>query len=147
ILAHAGLKRLGQDDKITEVLPVDVLVPAVSQGALGIMIRRDAAEMQDAIRPLEHPRTRYRILAERSFLRALRGGRLVPAGGLSTLEGEAHSSLHVVGVVAAPDGSARVGQEISGPADRAEDLGTELAQSILESGGAEILKSLRRSDA
>ena len=153
ILAHAGLKRLSEEGQITEVLSAAVLVPAVAQGALGIMARLDATEIRQALQALEHPPTRLRVLAERSFLRALRGGCLVPAGALAWIDRDSKSGplspegrverLKIVGLVAAPDGSACVRREISGSLKEAESLGTRLAQEVLDGGGAKILGSLR----
>jgi hydroxymethylbilane synthase len=156
VLAHAGLKRLSQEKEITEVLSVDVLVPAVGQGALGIMTRQDATQVREALQALEHAPTRLCVLAERSFLRSLRGGCLVPAGALAWIGGEQKPTfpslpslpgaavlLRMAGVVAAPDGSASVRREIAGPLEEGEALGRRLAREILEGGGAKILGSLR----
>jgi hydroxymethylbilane synthase len=141
ILAHAGLRRLGQEGQIAEVLGLDVLVPAVGQGALCIMTRADHQESRELLAKLEHAETRLTVNAERAFLRRLRGGCLVPAGALAVLE--SGGGLHVTGVVAAVDGSSLVRGGLSGLRDDGEALGTRLAEQLLERGGAEILSKLR----
>lgn len=143
ILAHAGLKRLDEEARITEVLPADVILPAVSQGALAVMIRRSSTELLDRLKQLDHSPSRIRITAERAFLRRLRGGCQVPAGALGTLTSD--GSLHVEGIVSAPDGSASLRGVVTGAPHSAEELGSRLANDLLERGGAEILASLRRS--
>lgn len=142
VLAVAGLRRLGEESRITHVIPTDILVPAVSQGALAIVCRNDDAETLARVRPLEDPASRSRIRAERGFLRRLRGGCQVPAGALATLS-EDGKTLQVLASIASPDGSQLVRGMLEGPTSEAEELGVRLAESILERGGDEILASLR----
>lgn len=143
VLAHAGLKRLGEERLITELIPPRVLVPAVSQGALGLVARRRDAETLRALRALEHEPSRRRATAERGFLRRLRGGCHVPAGALATIEGD---EISIAGVVAAPDGSSCVRGEVAGPVEDAEELGRLLADEILERGGATILREMEAEE-
>jgi hydroxymethylbilane synthase len=149
VLAHAGLRRLEEESRITHLIAPSVLVPAVGQGALGIAARRDDGEVRDLLKAVDHRPSHLRVLAERSYLRRLRGGCLVPAGALALWEeGEEERSapegLRLMGVIAAPDGSASVRGEVRGDADDAESLGIRLAEELLERGGAEILKELPR---
>lgn len=141
ILAVAGLHRLGEDGRITETLSTRDMLPAVSQGALGIMARNGDTEILHILSRLEDVPTRIAIAAERAFLRRLRGGCQVPAGALATLQ--ADGRLHVEGVVAAPDGSTLVRGETLGLASRAETMGAALAEDLLARGGAGILSRLR----
>ena len=144
ILAHAGLRRLEEESAIAELLDPEVIVPAVSQGALGVAARDDGGIALHRAAALDHAESRIRVTAERAFLRQLRGGCQVPAGALATLEGSsAGPRLRLLGVVASPDGTSLIRGEASGGADAAERIGVELAQDLLGRGGAAILGTLR----
>jgi hydroxymethylbilane synthase len=152
VLAHAGLKRLGEDKHITHLIDPGTIVPAVSQGALGVTARDTDGGILDLLRCLEHHPSRVRVTAERGFLRRLRGGCQVPAGALATLPDPATGSgpsgpegdaLSLVGIIAAPDGSSFVRGEVRGAAEEAEDLGIRLAEEVLDRGGWSILRRLR----
>jgi hydroxymethylbilane synthase len=140
ILAYAGLKRLGKEAVISEVLDPARMVPAVGQGALAVSCRVDDAATRRLLEPLEHPPSRLAIEAERSFLRRLEGGCQVPAGALATLEG---TTLRLAGVLAAPDGSISLRGELSGDTAGALRLGEELADDLLRRGGDRILRRVR----
>ncbi len=142
ILAHAGLRRLGRESAVLEVLPPEWIIPAVGQGAIAISARADRKDLIELALLLEHPPTRVRITAERAYLRRLRGGCQVPAGALAeVLEGG--SGLRVRGVIAAPDGARCIRGEIEGTAGQAEEIGRRLAEDLLLRGGQEVLDSLR----
>ncbi len=143
ILAHAGLKRLDEERRITEVLSCSIILPAVSQGALAVVACRDAPRLISSLKRLDHPPSRTCVMSERAFLRRLRGGCQVPAGALGTLR--AGQTLHLQGIVAALDGSTRVRGELTGPVEAAEELGIRLANDLLERGGREILAALGRT--
>jgi len=150
VLAVAGLERLGHASAISQVLPLDLMLPAVGQGALCIEMRaapRDAAAAsadatQNLISALDHPPTRWATVAERAFLRRLEGGCQVPIGAFAQVD---DGQLRLRGLVAALDGSHLVRDEIRGPAEQAEFLGTELAVQLLAAGGDEILEEVRRA--
>jgi hydroxymethylbilane synthase len=137
ILAQAGLERLGLGDAITEVLDPAWILPAVGQGALGLECRADDRATLALVEPLNDPPTRQAVLAERALLRALGGGCLVPIGAAGTVAG---NLLHLRGAVLSPDGTRRVGGEVSGSADDAEALGRRLAQQLLKKGAGELLR-------
>jgi hydroxymethylbilane synthase len=137
ILAEAGLRRLGLEQHITEVLDREWMLPAVGQGALGLECRAGDQLTRALLSALDDGPTRAAVLAERGFLRGLGGGCLVPIGALGEVQGE---SLHLRGAVLPEDGSRRVAGEISGPAVDAEGLGRELAQRLLEQGARELLR-------
>ena len=139
ILAHAGLKRLDQEEIITEVFDLDVLVPAVAQGALAVVTREDDPQTRQVCAALEHAETRTRTTAERSFLRRLRGGCQVPAGALATIDGD---ELTITAVLAAPDGSTCLRGERRGAPEEAGAIGDALARELLAAGGAEIVATL-----
>jgi hydroxymethylbilane synthase len=141
VLAVAGLVRLGHAEAISQALPVDLMLPAVGQGALCIEMRVDDVTTQNLISALDHPPTRWATMAERAFLRRLEGGCQVPIGALGQID---HGQLRLRGLVAALDGSRLVRDEIRGPAEQAEFWGTRLADQLLAAGGDEILEEVRR---
>jgi hydroxymethylbilane synthase len=136
ILAEAGLRRLGLERAITEILDRSWMLPAVGQGALGLECRADDATTRELLAPLNHAATRAAVLAERAFLRALGGGCLVPIGALAEVRGGA---LSLRGVVLPVDGASRVHGEASGEARDAEVVGERLARQLLGQGARELL--------
>jgi hydroxymethylbilane synthase len=140
ILAHAGLARLGKEGVITHVIEPDVLLPAVGQGALAIAARADDARVLALVSALEHAPTRAAVTAERAFLRALRGGCLVPAGALAIAGGDA---IRISGAVASADGRALVRADVEGTRDAPEAAGARLADRVLAEGGGDILRAFR----
>jgi hydroxymethylbilane synthase len=141
VLAVAGLVRLGRAGAISQALPVDLMLPAVGQGALCIEVRTDDEPTQNLISALDHAPTHWATVAERAFLRRLEGGCQVPIGAFAQM---GHDQLRLRGLVAALDGSRLVRDEIRGPAEQADVLGTQLADQLLAAGGAEILEEVRR---
>ncbi len=145
ILAHAGLKRLGREEVIHHLISTDWLTPAVGQGALAIASRADREEMVQLARHLEHPNSRFRITAERAFLKRLRGGCQVPAGALAEiLEKSGQPMLRLQGVLAMPDGSRCIRGRRWGKMEEAEEIGRSLADELMEQGGKEVLEAVRR---
>lgn len=139
ILAVAGLKRLGMGDRIHQILPPEVSLHAVGQGALGIECRGDDTEVLQLLKALEHTPTAQRCYAERAFLRQLEGGCQVPIGVNTTLEGD---QLTLTGIVASVDGQKLVKDTVSGNASEAENLGNELALRMRQQGAQEILEEI-----
>jgi hydroxymethylbilane synthase len=135
VLAAAGLIRLGWSERIAELLPFEICLPAAGQGALGLECRSDDAALQELLRPLNHPDTWACVAAERAFLAALGGGCQVPLGVVGTVAG---SQLHLQGLVARLDGQ-WVRNEVVGEKERAEEWGTRLAARLLQEGAAAIL--------
>ena len=129
IAAAAGLERLGLEAEITELLDPVRFIPAVGQGALGIEIRRDRADLRELLRPLDHPESRTAVMAERSFLRCLGVGCRAPAAGWARLPDP--ETLVIRGLVSDPEGRALCSGEKSGPAEMAEELGLALAHELL----------------
>jgi hydroxymethylbilane synthase len=136
ILAAAGMKRLGLAEKITEFLPVETMLPAVGQGALGLQIRKNDTEMAKACAALNDATTAAEVTAERAFLRALGGGCRLPIAALGKLDGH---MLTLEGMVAAPNGSTMIREKINGTIKDAEELGKKLAEIILDKGGKRLL--------
>ncbi|MHC5597610.1 MAG: hydroxymethylbilane synthase [Nostoc sp.] len=139
ILAAAGLERLEMSDRIHQVIPKEISLHAVGQGALGIECRADDSELLSLLKAIEHPQTRDRCLAERSFLRSLEGGCQVPIGVNTEISGE---NLTLTGIVASVDGQKLVQDTVTGIANNAEALGIELANLLREQGAQEILSEI-----
>ena len=139
ILAVAGLKRLDMGDRIQQVVPAEISLHAVGQGALGIECRSGDEDILNVIKTLEHLPTAQRCYAERAFLRELEGGCQVPIGVNTVIEGD---NLTLTGIVASLDGQTLVKDKISGPVDTADAMGTTLAKRAKEAGAQEILDAI-----
>lgn len=139
ILAVAGLQRLGMGDRVHQVLPPDVSLHAVGQGALGIECRAEDAEILELLQAIADPDTTQRCLAERAFLRSLEGGCQVPIGVNTTIEGD---RLTLKGMVASLDGQQLIKDSITGNASEAETLGQTLANQLRDRGATEILEEI-----
>jgi hydroxymethylbilane synthase len=138
VLAAAGLKRLGWAARIAEILPCEVMCPAVGQGALGIEARTAGAG-RDACAALDHPETHQAVTAERGLLASLGGGCQVPIGAHASVR---EGRLKLVALVASPDGSEVVRGEAEGPAADAEALGRGLGAELLARGARRILEAV-----
>jgi hydroxymethylbilane synthase len=139
ILAAAGLERLGMSDRIHQILPKEISLHAVGQGALGIECRADDKEIINILKAIEHSETRDRCLAERAFLRILEGGCQVPIGVNTVIDGD---NLTLSGIVASVDGRQIVQDTVTGAAKDAEKLGAELAALLRKQGAQEILEEI-----
>jgi hydroxymethylbilane synthase len=139
ILAVAGLERLEMSDRIHQVLTPEISLHAVGQGALGIECRADDTEVIALLKAIEHPQTRDRCLAERSFLRVLEGGCQVPIGVNTAINGH---ELTLKGLVASVDGQQIVKDTVIGATADAEKLGAELASILRKQGATEILEKI-----
>ncbi len=136
ILAAAGMKRMGLAERITQFLPVETMLPAVGQGALGLQIRKSNVDLAKVCAELNDEKTAAEITAERSFLRALGGGCRLPIAALGKLDGQ---MLSLEGMLAAPNGSTMIREKINGAQEDAEALGKKLAETVLEKGGRRLL--------
>jgi hydroxymethylbilane synthase len=137
ILAAAGMKRMGLTEKISQYLPIETMLPAVGQGALGLQIRDSDYALGELVAKLNHVPTAAEITAERSFLRHLGGGCLLPIAAFGKLEDE---QLTLEGLVAAPQGTSIIRDKVRGSVLEAEELGKKLAEIILEKGGKKLLE-------
>ncbi|HEV8145889.1 MAG TPA: hydroxymethylbilane synthase [Bryobacteraceae bacterium] len=137
VLAAAGLRRLGLADRIRETLPVEVMCPAVGQGALAIETRCDSGHAEAIARRLDHAETRAIVTAERALLATLGGGCQVPIGGHAVL---LDGVVHLRAIVATPDGSRIIRGELSGSDPSA--VGAALGATLLDQGAREILREV-----
>ena len=136
ILAAAGLRRLGYASRITEYLEADVMLSAVGQGALAVECREEDESVNRLLQPLNHQPTRLACTAERSFLKGLGGGCLVP---IAALCGVKTDELQLNGLVAKPDGSEMISGNRRAKLEDAELLGQLLAEDLLRRGARELL--------
>jgi hydroxymethylbilane synthase len=139
ILAAAGLNRLGLGHLPKALLSEADMLPAISQGALGLEIRDNDPEMQEMLAFLDHPPSRLAVTAERAFLERLEGGCLVPVAALGTLAGE---QLTLEALISDLDGRTVLREKTSGPGADAATLGRALAERLLDMGGREILSQI-----
>jgi hydroxymethylbilane synthase len=149
ILAAAGVKRLGLEKRMTEILPFEVSLPAIGQGAVGIECRIDDEFINKVIAPLDHLETAVCVKAERAFLKKLEGGCQVPIAAYARIGQRARSagqktniypsSLVLDGLVGSITGDRIIKGHIEGKAKDSEQLGVALAEEVLSQGAKEIL--------
>lgn len=147
ILAAAGIKRLGWEERITEILSPDISLPAIGQGAIGIECRIDDEFINNLIAPLNHKETFVCVKAERAFLKRLEGGCQVPIAAyarivsqeLGVKSQEVSSRIIIDGLVGSLSGDRIIRGKIEGNIDKAEDLGIKLAEDLLSRGAKELL--------
>ena len=146
ILAQAGLERLGLTEHITRILPLDLMLPAVGQGALGIEARTDDAATREALAGLDHRPTHAAVKAERAMLAVLHGGCMAPIAAWGHFEGE---QLVLTGRVLDPAGTRKLeatraaGTMYPWSVEDAESLGRDVANELLEQGAAELIAECR----
>ena len=137
VVALAGLKRLGKDGRVAEVLPTTMMLPAPGQGALAVECRAGDKDMREALSKIEDPLARRAFEAERAFLLALGGSCNVPLGALATLDG---NEIRLRGLVGTVDGARIIRDEMRGTDPAA--LGEALAERFRAEGADEIIASL-----
>ena len=139
IVALAGVKRLGLEERITEIISTEISLPAVGQGALGIETRMDDKEVEERIQFLNDPASSIAVSAERAFLKRLGGGCQVP---IAAYGHTVDSVLEIDGFVGTIDGHRFIRHHIGGAVSEAESLGIELADILLNKGAKEILDEI-----
>ena len=143
IMAAAGLQRLGLEKYITEIIDPEIIVPAVSQGAIAIEIRINDPEVELLMQKINHTDTWNAITAERAFLAHLQGGCQVPLGCFSKVE---NGVLTMNGFVASVDGSKFINETISGEITKGAELGVQMAEKMLAKGAFEILNQIKSTN-
>ncbi|HET9990641.1 MAG TPA: hydroxymethylbilane synthase [Kofleriaceae bacterium] len=142
VLAAAGLTRLGMADRITQALPLELCIPAVAQGVLGIETRSDDAMSRELARKAIHDeRSQAHVTAERTFLAKMGGSCTTPlaAHAIDREDG----GIRLVGMCGMPDGSKILKAEYGGPIEQAAVLGEKLAEDLLAQGAADILAATK----
>lgn len=141
ILARAGLKRMGHEQDITEVISTEIMLPAVGQGSIAVECRSDDEQILQMLAEINHPETGLAVRAERALMRELEGGCQVPIGAHARME---NGRLVMDGMIASLDGKIMIRDRIEGSPEDAESLGRELARRLYEAGGGEILEEIRK---
>ncbi|MBC8870839.1 MAG: hydroxymethylbilane synthase [Planctomycetes bacterium] len=140
VLAEAGLRRLGFQDRITELLPIETVLPAVGQGALGLESRDDDHAIREALGQLDHAITHASVLAERIMLAELRGGCLAPIAAWGRIE---NGALCLTGRVISTDGTEKLEATANGDVDDPVRLGSLVAQELAAQGAADLIRLSR----
>lgn len=139
ILAAAGLERLGHSDRIKGIIPADVCLPAVGQGALAIECRTDNAEVRAMLDFLNDVPTVQATSAERAFLGLVEGGCQVPIGVHADVKNE---KIRIEAIIASLDGKTVLRDSLTGSAADAVALGKKLGEKMLANGGQKILAAI-----
>jgi hydroxymethylbilane synthase len=139
VLALAGIKRLRFEENITEIIPVEICLPAIGQGALGIETRMNDQEVEQLIRFLNDQDSSIAVSAERAFLKRLEGGCQVPIAAYARIVG---LILRIDGLVGTIDGKRLIRDHVEGPVEEGESLGIKLAEILLDKGAKDILEEV-----
>jgi hydroxymethylbilane synthase len=141
VLAEAGLKRLNLAHQITEVLPPDLMLPAIGQGALGLEARSGDREIRELLASIDDLASHQAVLAERTLLSTLRGGCLAPIGAWARTEDDGR--LHLSACVLAADGSNRLAADLLGNAADAIQIGRQVGEQLLAAGAEKLIDQAR----
>jgi hydroxymethylbilane synthase len=144
ILAAAGLERLEFHDRISQLFTPDEMLPAAAQGVVGIECLEDADELRAVLSQLNHPASVQTTLAERAIARVLDASCQSPVATYAAVNGD---DMTIMALVAMPDGSRPIRDEVCGPVTDAEQLGERLAKRLLKQGAGELLAELEAADA
>ena len=140
ILAYAGIHRLQLNSDMCHLIPIDTMLPAVGQGAVAVEVRQGDKQMLEMASALDHKVTRSCVTAEREFLRQLEGGCQVPIGAIASVEGE---MIRLEGMVSSLDGSVIYRKAIEGKCEEADQVGRDLAQTLIGLGAERLLEEAR----
>jgi hydroxymethylbilane synthase len=139
ILAAAGMRRMGWTDRITQFIPLEIMLPAIGQGVLAIELRKNDDDTRNTISFINHPQTWVEVTAERAFLKRLGGGCQLPIAGYGRMQ---EGDIILRGLLGSLDGKEMIRDEVKGHREDAEALGTLLAERILSKGGQAILEEV-----
>jgi hydroxymethylbilane synthase len=140
IVAAAGIKRMGWQDKVSQYIPTEIMTPAIGQGALGIEVRKGEG-INEMVSVLNDEKTFIEVSAERAFLAVFGAGCQVPIAAYGKIEKD---SITVTGLVASLDGRMLIKDRVRGPVVEAEEMGRILGERILSSGGRQIVDEVCR---
>jgi hydroxymethylbilane synthase len=143
VLAFAGVRRMNYEGRIAELISTDIVLPAVGQGAIAIEVREDDVKILDLVRRINHIETELATRSERALLRRLEGGCQVPIGAFAVVN---DGKIKISAMMSNFDGTFFVRDSIEGfVSNDVEELGFELAEKLLEQGGARILEEIKRA--
>jgi len=140
ILAAAGLIRLGWNDRITEIISPEILLPAMGQGAVGVETRKNDVDNQILLADMDHEETHYTLDAERALVSQLEGGCNVPIGSFATLTDD---QITLTGLVASLDGKILYKKEMTDLKTNAVALGRKIGDELIEMGADRIIKEIQ----
>lgn len=143
VLSAAGLERMGWDDQINQLLPVEVMIPAAGQGAIAVEIRSDDRQMQAMIAPLNHPESDLCVSTERAFTATIGADCSVPVGAFAEL---AADQLILTACIAGLDGNTMLKTKVQDASDNYYKISQQAAENIIAQGGDTIIQSYRNSD-
>ena len=141
VVARAGLLRMNYTGQISQIIPFDIMLPAVGQGSLCIEIRKDDTRIQKIVSDIDDEQTRIAVKTERSLLAKLQGGCQVPIGAYAEIQGK---EVSIEAIICTLDGDHAIRDRHSGPKNQAAKIGEELARRMLENGGLKILHEVRK---
>ncbi len=142
IMAATGLQRLGLEERITEIIDTNIMVPAVSQGAIGIEVRENDSLIETIMNGVNHDETMLVTTAERAYLKSMQGGCQIPIGCYTTTEG---GSFSFTGLVADLKGKRHIKLTIKGKLEEAETIALEVSKQMVAKGATEILEEIRNN--
>jgi hydroxymethylbilane synthase len=142
ILARAGVERLKLNKHISSIIKIDVMLPAVGQGALGIETRASDKFVNDIVHSIHHEDTYIAVVAERALLKTLEGGCQVPIGAFAEVK---QNGLHIDALVGSLDGSITYRKKIRGIKTDPEKVGKKLAGDLLKAGAKTILDEIYKT--
>jgi len=140
VLAKAGLKRLGLEEHISQVLPFDVMLPAPAQGVIGIQIRKEDADVMALVQLVNETATFQAVTAERAFLQTLEGGCRTPIATFCQIHKQ---TLTIEGRVLSLDGSKMFSAKLKERPKMAKEIGIILARELIDLGADRILEEIR----
>ncbi|AGA69744.1 hydroxymethylbilane synthase [Desulfitobacterium dichloroeliminans LMG P-21439] len=138
VLAAAGVKRLGWEERITEYIPQEIMLSAVGQGAIAVEVVSDREDVRELLSALNHRETERAVRAERALLLRLEGGCQIPIGALAVTDAQ---QINLRGMVASLDGQRVLKVSLTG--DDPEKLGKEAAEALIAQGALDILSEIR----
>lgn len=141
IVAYAGLRRMDYKGQISQIIPFDIMLPAVGQGSLCIEIRKNDSKINKIVLGIDDRQTRAAVEAERALLAKLQGGCQIPIGAYAEIK---KNELYIEAVICTLDGDHTIRDRHSGPVSQASKIGDELAHRMLDNGGIKILNEIRQ---
>lgn len=145
VLAFAGVNRMNYIDRISQIIPTDIILPAVGQGAIAVEVREDDHEIIEMVERINHKETELATRVERALLKRLEGGCQIPIGAFAFVS---NGKIKLSAMISNLDGTFMVRDSIEGDIDGdVEEIGFELAERLLEQGGAKILDEIRKNSA
>lgn len=140
VLALAGVKRLGLTAHLKQIIPEEIMLPAVSQGVMAVEIRSHDKELSEMLKPLNDKDSMNQVTAERSLLKTVEGGCQVPVGVFTKI---VKNEIELQAMIGSLDGKKIVKCKMKDKVSKSKELGIKAGQDILERGGREILSDLR----